>query len=73
MAKISEEEIVARAAKTLKMKTENVAGNISEYARYNYSETIAEAGADVYCNGEKASAASKAIMAEVKKILNRQK
>lgn len=68
-AGISEKEIVARAAAKVGIKTENMAGHISKYARSNYSETIAEAGADVYCNGKKASKASRAIMAEVKSIL----
>lgn len=68
-AGISEKDIVARAASKLRLKTENVAGHISKYARSNYSETIAEASADVYCNGAKASRASHAIMAEVKSIL----
>lgn len=68
-AGISEQDIVGRAAAKLGMKTDNVAGKISGYARYNYAETIAEASADVYCNGDKASRASRAIMAEVKSIL----
>lgn len=68
-AGISQREIVARAAKNVNIKTENMAGHISKYARSNYGETIAEASADVYCNGSKASKASKAIMAEVKSIL----
>lgn len=68
-AGISEREIVARAGKAVKIKTENMAGHISKYARSNYGETIAEASSDVFCNGKKASKASKAIMAEIKKIL----
>lgn len=68
-AGISEKDIVARAAKKVGIKTENMAGHISKYARSNYGETIAEASADVFCNGKKASKASKAIMAEVKTIL----
>lgn len=68
-AGISEKEIVARAGKKVGIKTENVAGHISGYARSNYSETIAEASSDVFCNGKKASKASRAIMAEVKSIL----
>ena len=68
-AGISQQEIVARAAKKLGIKTENMAGHISKYARTNYAETIAEAGADVYCNGAKASRVSKAIVAEVKSLL----
>ena len=68
-AGITQREIVARAAKTVNIKTENMAGHISKYARSNYAETIAEASSDVFCNGENASKASKAIMAEVKNIL----
>ena len=68
-SKISERDIVARAAKKLGVKVNNMASNISEYARYNYAETIAEASADVYCNGKRASKASKAIMSEIKSIL----
>lgn len=68
-AGISEREIVARAGKTVNIKTENMAGHISRYARSNYGETIAEASSDVFCNGNKASKASKAIMKEVKTIL----
>ena len=68
-AGISQRDIVARAGKTVNIKTENMAGHISKYARSNYAETIAEASSDVFCNGKKASKASQAIMAEVKKIL----
>ena len=68
-AGISERDIVDRAAKKVGIKTENMAGHISQYARTNYAETIAEASADVFCNGNKANRASKAIMAEVKTIL----
>lgn len=68
-AKISEQDIVARAAKKTGIKTENMAGHISKYARMNYSETIAEAYADVYCNGNKANRVSKAIVKEVKSIM----
>ena len=70
-AGISEKDIVARAAKATRLKTENVAGHISGYARKNYSETIAEAYADVYCNGNKASRASRAVVKEVKAIMNK--
>ncbi len=44
------------------------AGKISGYAKTNYAETVAEAVADFYCNGEKAHANSKAIVAELKKL-----
>lgn len=68
-AGISEKDIVGRAAAKVGIKTENMAGHISGYARTNYGETIAEASCDVYCNGTNASKASIAIMAEVKSIL----
>lgn len=68
-AGISEKDIVGRAASKVGIKTENMAGHISGYARTNYGETIAEASCDVYCNGTNASRASIAIMAEVKSIL----
>lgn len=68
-AGISEQDIVARAGKKVGIKTENMAGHISQYARSSYAETIAEASADVFCNGAKASKASRAIMNEVKAIL----
>ena len=68
-AKISEKEIVNRAAKKLGVKRNTMAGHISEYARYNYAETIAEASADVFCNGRRAKKESKAIMNEIKAIL----
>lgn len=44
------------------------AGTISGYAQHNYAECVAEAVADWYCNGNKASSASKAIMTELKRI-----
>lgn len=68
-ARISQKEIVARAAAKVNISTENMAGHISRYARSNYGETIAEASSDVFCNGSKASRVSIAIMNEVKSIL----
>ena len=70
-AGISEKDIVARAGKKINVKTENVAGHISGYARSNYGETIAEAISDVYCNGNTASKASIAISNELKGILKK--
>lgn len=68
-SKLSERQIVERASKKVGVKVNNMASQISGYARYNYAETIAEASADVYCNGRRASKASKAIMSEIKSIL----
>lgn len=68
-AGISQQQIVARAASKVGIKTENMAGHISRYAKTNYHETIAEASCDVFCNGKNASKASKAIVKELKTIL----
>ena len=66
---ISQRDIVERASKKIGVKVNNMASQISEYARYNYHETIAEASADVFANGRRASKASRAIMSEIKSIL----
>lgn len=68
-SKLSERQIVERASKKIGVKVNNMAGLISGYARYNYAETIAEASADVFANGRRASKASRAIMSEIKSIL----
>ena len=68
-AKLTERQIVERASKKIGVKVNNMASQISEYARYNYAETIAEASADVFANGRRASKASRAIMSEIKSIL----
>lgn len=47
--------------------TKYFASKISGYAKENYAECIAEAVADVYCNGSKAKKQSKAIMTELRK------
>lgn len=47
--------------------TAKFAGSISGYAKESYAECVAEAVSDWYCNGNKASKASKAIMSELKK------
>ena len=61
--------IVNRAYKADKGKggTKAWAGKISGYAQKSYAECIAEGVSDFYCNGNKASSASKAIMAELKR------
>lgn len=63
-------KIVDRAYKTSNGKggTKAWAGKISGYAQENNAECIAEAFADYYCNGKKASAQSKAIITEMKRI-----
>lgn len=43
------------------------AGEVSGYAKESFAECIAEAVSDWYCNGNKASGTSKAIMKELKK------
>ncbi len=61
--------IVKAAYKKSGIKGGNIklARQISGYAQKNYSECVAEAVADWYCNGSKASNASKLIMAEIKR------
>ena len=63
--------IVHNANKTVTGKnngTLSFAKGISAYAADSYSECVAEAVTDWYCNGNKAAKASKAIVAEMKRI-----
>ena len=46
--------------------TRKIATKISEYATSSNAECIAEATADVYCNGSKAKAESKAVVQALK-------
>lgn len=46
--------------------------NISGYATKNYHETVAEAVADVFCNGGRAKKFSKAIVEELKETAKRE-
>ena len=43
------------------------AGKVSGYAKESFAECVAEAVSDWYCNGNKASSQSKAIMTQLKK------
>lgn len=63
------QQIVDAAYKAIHGKggTYKWAGQISGYAQDSYAECVAEAVCDWYCNGEKASKASKAIMSQLKK------
>lgn len=62
------DKIVAEAAKKLGYKnTASLTSKVSGYAKQNSAEAVAEAFADVYCNGNKASKASRAIVAELNK------
>lgn len=66
------DSIVRTAAKKAGYKNApSMAGKISKYAQSNPAEAIAEAYSDVYCNGSKASAASKAIFNELDSRLRR--
>ena len=62
-------KIVNDAYKSVNGKkgTAAFASNISRYATESYAECVAEAVADFYCNGSKATKESKAIMKELKK------
>ena len=62
-------QIVTRAANNIKVKNHtDFAKTISGYAKESYAECIAEAVADVYCNGKNAARASRAIMDVMKSI-----
>lgn len=62
------ERVVKRAYTQTKGKggTKAWAGNISGYAQESYSECVAEAVADYYCNGRNAKTESKAIMSSIR-------
>lgn len=63
-------DIVKEARKNTKHRgVVQMASKISGYATHSNAEAIAEAFSDVYCNGKKAKAESKAIMAVVDKYL----
>ena len=67
-------EIMKTAARKLKSKTlEAVRSKVSGYAKESDAETIAEAFSDVYCNGNKASSASIAIIDALNYHLRRKK
>lgn len=62
--------IVNEARKSTKHRgVVQMASKISKYATYSNAEAIAEAFADVYCNGKKARSESRAIMSVVDKYL----
>ena len=62
--------IVDRAVKKTSHKgSVSLSKKISGYAGHSNAECIAEAVADVYCNGKKASAESRAIVNELNSIL----
>ena len=56
-----------------RISTSNAARRISGYAGRNESEAIAEAFADVYCNGRKAKAESRAIVNELNSYFRRRR
>ncbi len=58
-----------QAGKRKYQNTTKIANAISGYAKENNAECIAEATADVYCNGRKAKTESKAIVKALKKLI----
>ena len=48
-----------------------MAAKISGYAKTNYAECVAEAFADVYCNGKNAKKESRAVVSELNKYYGR--
>lgn len=66
--------IVKRAANAGKFKTTtDLAAAVSGYAKQSHAECVAEAVADVHCNGSTASAASKAIVNQLNKVLSKRR
>ena len=64
------DKIVRRAMKATGYRSfKEFSGKISGYAKTNASECVAEAFADVYCNGSKASKESQAVVNELNNIL----
>lgn len=64
--------IMKNARKNGKFKNvESMKKAISGYAEKNNAEAVAEAFADVYCNGNKASKASKAVVKELNSYFNK--
>lgn len=61
----------AQKAGKFKGTLADMAGKISGYAKYNPRECIAEAFADVYCNGKKAQKESQAIVNVMNKYLKK--
>lgn len=62
-------KIVRQAAKSQGVKVGELRAKVSGYGKTSNAEAVAEAFADVYCNGKKASAASRAIVGELNKYL----
>lgn len=65
-------DIVQNAAKKLGYRNSaNMAAKISGYAKHSMAECVAEAFADVYCNGKNAKKESRAVVSELNKLYGR--
>lgn len=66
-------DIVKKASKATGYKnaTKEFSAKISGYAKQSYAEAVAEAFADVYCNGKKASRESRAVVSELNKYFKK--
>lgn len=63
-------QIMAQARKDLKVRSNHaISSKISGYAQHDNAETVAEATADVYCNGNRARKESIAVVNAMKKLL----
>ena len=60
-------DIIREAAKSLSVRHDALVSAVSGYAKQNNAEAVAEAFADVYCNGSKAAKESAAIIRELEK------
>lgn len=67
--KDSQKILNKQAGKRKYQGTNKIANAISKYAKENNAECIAEATADVYCNGRKAKAESKAVVQALRNLI----
>lgn len=67
--KDSQKILNKQAGKRKYQGTNKIANAISGYAKESNAECIAEATADVYCNGRKAKSESKAVVQALKKLI----
>lgn len=62
---------VRNAARSQGVNVSKLRSNVSGYAKSSNVEAVAEAFADVYCNGSRANASSRAIVTELNKYFGR--
>ena len=64
-------EIMNTVSRQLGVSMTEMQSSISGYAKQNHAEAVAEAYADVYCNGTRANRVSQAVVTELERLLRR--